>query len=402
MKSFASERLLETLNWWKALSYRREILMPITHPYLVGPHTQAHITRWRNYEKMVLDNRIEYLDFREWMELDSQGENFDFLRALEQFPCELFEWNRKSRRAIHVPKGMQFLAVSGDFSRLKWSDVLWPYDSFVLTLEQPIELEDAPGHWSYFDTILVSHVTSPGNTKTLRIRLLRKPDGTMLGVFPEKRRNLLEKHLRAGDVDRAQRVLSSAVQSIVKDAGGTAQGFRSMDLYTTIPGVETVANFNDPVRIEEEDFVAAYERVSGKTATEEEQWRMGYMSLAAKLVLGWVLLMESYSQNAILNTRPATSSTRGNAGIITSPELICTILLKGRLDPSRYVETPEYERAATSFKRPHWRRGHWKRERGSPRNARKTVRVPPKLIRADLVPLFGIISGTATWMEEED
>lgn len=402
MKSVASERLLETLNWWKTLSYRREILMPITHPRLVGPKTAAHIRRWREYEQMVLDNSITELDFREWLELPSQAENFDFLRALEFFPCELFEWNRKSRRVYHLPASLQYLCTVGNFKRLKWEDILWPYEAFVLTLEQPIELEEAPGVWSSFDTILVSHVPAGSQGKVLNLRLLRRPSGTMLGVLPQSRRTRIERCIATGDNVRAEKILSSCVLSVVTDAG-TAQGFRGAQLYSTVPGCENIPSVSDHIRIEPEDLIADREQILGVPPSEEERWRAGYLSVAMKLVVGWALYMESISTNAFQNMRPpASPPTRGMAGIITAPEHICTVLVQAKLDPARYIQTPEFETTSATFKRPHWRRGHWKRANGAGPNAPKTVRVPPILIRKDLVPFFGIISGTATWIVDED
>ncbi|MBI4068519.1 hypothetical protein HY413_03915 [Candidatus Kaiserbacteria bacterium] len=400
MYGIAAERLRETLNWWKTLNYYREVVMPITHPHLVGPVTRTHLSRWRSYERMVLNNSITQLDLREWFPLPSQRETFHgrMLETLTFFPIELFEWNRKSRRTIHIPRELQYLLIRGDYKRIRWEDILWPYEAFVLTLEEPIRLEEDPGMWSSFDTLLVSHIPIEDKGKILRVRLLRRSNGTLLGNFPEQERRLAERFLRNNQFERVQGVMRRGLRKVVDDMG-TAQGFRSAELYSTIPGSQYIALPGDRVLIEPDDLVNYISSVIGPTLPRAEAlWRSEYMSLTLKLVVGWSLYMESISSESLQTMRLPPGGSRGITGIITSPEYICTIIGKGRLDPTRYVDVDLGKVSSTAFKRPHWRRGHWKREAGTSKNAPKTIRVPPVLVRKDLVPLFGIISGTETIM----
>ena len=48
------------------------------------------------------------------------------------------------------------------------------------------------------------------------------------------------------------------------------------------------------------------------------------------------------------------------------------------------------------FVRPHWRRGYKRRPKGSAPTAEKTVKVPPVLVREDLVPIYGLVGGTTS------
>ncbi len=409
MPSIARERLQEMLNWWKLMSLMREIgSWPRQYPHLSETAATQWLRQWRGYERMVLDNRIEHLSPAAWSEQRlpetfEQG-NSVFWRycGAQNFPCELFEWNRTSRRAFHIPEGLQCLFMAGQYSSWKWEDLLWPYESVVLTLEHPLEVEDDSGCWSSYDTILATHVVHPGRGKVLLLRLLKKPHGPRPETLPVKECNLIDKHLATGERIRAMKVATRVEGMFVTD-DEIPQGSYTCPVYATFE-VPIYPSLRDHIGIEVADLQSRIVRsvFPSPVGGSDEETRLSVFSMAHKIVVGWCAYMGHLHTNSFETVRqPSGKGTRGITGVITTPEHICTMILKSRLDPGRYYTTKEYEVSSGMFKRPHWRRGHWKRENGSAPTAPRTIRVPPMLIRWDLIPIFGVISGTETYIDDD-
>ena len=67
MPSIATDRLREMLNWWKWLCLAREVgTSPGHYPGMAD--TKQFLTRWRRYERMVLDNTIPHANIADWCE----------------------------------------------------------------------------------------------------------------------------------------------------------------------------------------------------------------------------------------------------------------------------------------------------------------------------------------------
>lgn len=413
MHNVASERLYEMLNWWKSLCYAREIGSIIMSPHLVESPSMKFFERWREYDRLVLDNSVPHLRFEDWDELTEflpQKARILSTFIFRSFPFQLFEWNRKSRRVYHIPIGLQYLLMQGRYDRLSWGDVVWPYDAFVLTLERPLEYELNDGSWETFDTILAAKIPAKDNAHEFCIRLLRKPKGITSGILPER---VIVRVLRLSIAHQDDRALSSLMKGLGRVAldGGTAQGRFSRTCFSSLKDKEGyIDHSSDTIRIEPKDIFDKYtdsgNLIDISDAKSFGKWeRLSELySIATRIVVGWALYMDSMvAANPLQNMYvPPSRPMRGIAGIITNPQSICTVLVKAKLDPARYVETPEREVSSSTFKRPHWRRAHLRRERGAPTSAPKTIRIPPTLIRKDLVPIFGLISGTVTEILDDE
>lgn len=125
--------------------------------------------------------------------------------------------------------------------------------------------------------------------------------------------------------------------------------------------------------------------------TSKSQYEL--TSVFLKVALGWMLYLETISSESTVWKPGQQSKNRlmggGAPSIITEPERICEIIGKGRINPYEVTSEPS-RRCSKGFVRPHWRRAHYRKN--SPK------RIPPVLVRADLVPLYGIIGGTTTVM----
>lgn len=398
MKSFAGERLEETLGYWQDNCWFMEAFIVaraserklLNAPELIAP--QLH--NWKKFEQTVFDNTTHMLKDSEWGSSRRMREEFWAFGSMYRFPFEFFEWSRKSRRAFHLPSGLWQVFVEATYPEIRWSDVLLPFESFIITLDGGIQINMDDGGLSFiYDTILVART---GVGSGVSIRLIRAP------LAPKENRRLSEdvKHRfetlhKRGDQKKTLAFLEKKYQE-----------WNDAIIYP--PALESVVFFKDKVdsksrvALEPSDIVdglEAYEQ-AGFPSREEAEEVCAALSDAAKIVVGWCLYLRTLTASSMswksLERRKIKRGTRGVTGIITQPEHLCTILGEARLDPVAYGLSEPRSQNSGFFKRPHWRRAHFARPRGSAPTAVKSVEVPPLLIRKDLVPLFGIIGGTKT------
>lgn len=408
MLESTSLRLAETLNHWKDACWYTQTLLNLafgkkSEQELWYPEQARH---WRTFEQKVFDNSTQYLKTADWMILKRTPES-DLLFPYQTFPFEFFEWSRKSRRVFEIPADLQHAFATAAFPNITWADVLMPFDSFAVKLATPLVVEDRPGKWTQYDTILVSKITFhdlQGKPSQLIVRVLGPTfDG-------EKEPRLQEKDFRRVSLLAKRGQENEAMEKLKKmwaERSGSLKstpGWRNLVLHS-------YKTPNRHLEIETEHFIKRLDsdtRQKIKGGIEEATWRAEPSSWAAKIAVGVMLYLQSLSNTPLpwreqRQPHRSQKGSRGVTGIITSPEYICAIVGRGIIDPSTYgLNDPNKHEGSQFFVRPHWRRAHMRRSPGSAPNAPKDVKVPPVLVREDLVPLFGIISGTKTKILPEE
>jgi hypothetical protein len=336
MRSIASERLQMVLNFWKNLCWYFETLYLTEFggvpdaPWLIpGP-----ITNWRRYDQVVFDNSFEELPFGEWdvpqERIETSYRSFSYHA---RFPFEFFEWSRKSRRVFHLPASLHKVFALATFPQIKWKEVLWPFDSFMITLEQPLLVEDEVGVWSQYDAILVSRLKQYGGA--IHIRLIQQPtipiDEYKVAENVNRRIQLF---MKRGEKEKAQTTLKRSMDALYARIKSTP-GWRHGVIYSPIDNLP-----DSRVKLEVSDFAARIDpetvaRLEG--GTEENLWRIEPMSWAAKIVVGWCLYHRTISATSLewneKKWKEHIPGMRGVTGIITNREHICTILGEATLNP---------------------------------------------------------------------
>jgi hypothetical protein len=405
MSSVASERLQEMLEYWQDLCWywesrlRAEVGYVPDDPMVVP----SHITKWKEFEQIVFDNTIPAISIEEWGVPPELYQEFRGFIGMHLFPLEFFEWSRKSRRVFNLPQGLCQVLGQATYPEVRWKDVLWPFDSFVITLEYPIQCEDMPGVWSRYDAILVTKIPETGHVE---LRMMRAPHtDKKKRRIPDKSKRRFELLLKRGDEKKTVDFLGKTWTTWSSNMK-SSPGWRTCHLV----GKHKLSS-NDKVKIDPEDLMSKpsdemMERVRYTWGSEEYLWMVEPISWAAKIAVGWCLYLQTLSSLqvswAIKKTNIQKIGSRGVTGVITNVDNICTVLGEARLDPSSYGVNDQPSQDSGLFKRPHWRRAHYRRPRGSHPRALKTVAVPPLLIRKDLIPFFGIIGGTKTEVISED
>ncbi|OGG51835.1 hypothetical protein A3C18_02740 [Candidatus Kaiserbacteria bacterium RIFCSPHIGHO2_02_FULL_54_11b] len=393
MQNVASERLKHVLNYWYDMCwYSEATVRTIAGEVPSSPKVPKFLAYWRNYERTVFDNTVVELPHDDWIITAQEVEMFWPFEAYSHFPFEFFQWSRKSRKSFHLPSQLHHLFAVATYPRIRWGDVLLPFDSFVISLEDPIHAEEQKGMWVLYDAILVTrHSAFYGD---IDIRLLRRPlVDEAEQRFAANVKDRFEVLLKRGDREKTLRFLEK------KEATAFAipPGWRATSIYFGRHMTDAT-----PIAIEPNDILSllpSKEVAKMEGGVEENLWRFEPLSWAAKIVIGWCLYLQSLPSASLSwkkrERQQYISGRRGVTGVITQVDHICTILGVGKLDPLRYGLTEDANRVSTGFfKRPHWRRAHMRREPGTPPSAERTQKIPPLLIRRDLIPYFGVIGGT--------
>lgn len=393
MQNIASDRLRQTFNYWKdACRFLTETARMGGGIDSVAPA----IRNWNLLEKRIFARQIEALNMHEWSILEDNPTSFS--RIYGMYPFELFEWSRSSRRAIQLPRELQRPFASAPFPKVRFADIKLPFDSFILTLEEPLRVqEEEAGPWTEFDAIWVTRF--PFKKSGIRCRLISRPHvGDDQLPLPQNALRRFEISLR--------RNRESAREEFIH------QWTRWHDTIIDSPGRIIFPLYPDSGR--DNDLVADFVKPSFYTdgvdgaeqvSTEQLQWRADWICSAAKIVIGWCLYLKHLPSESYKWDEQRLRQSRGTrgavTGVITDPAHICTILRIGTMNVDEYRERNPEDTGSTFFQWPHWRSGHWKRERGAGPFAPKTVWIEPYKVREDLMPLWGIHGGKFTSVQTE-
>lgn len=398
----ASKRLHETLEEWK--DHWRICELAITIKCRGDKKAKARllsgIPPWRDYERIVLNNAVKDIDSVRFAGAESAYDVLPALRRYIGFPTELFYWNRESRRVYVLEKALQHEFVQGTYPDLKWTDLKWPLDFFLLSLEEPLIAEDRFGVWVKYDTIFASRIYD-GHSEHISMRIMREP---LKEVNREAYRAQLataEKYAERGDYDKAFDFFKRGTKNRDKEIK-SRQGWRSIPLYSSLLGYRSEPR----IRINPEDFIgtirAGNQLYDLEVSDVDEEEHAERISMFAKLVVGSCLYINAMSSPPKERPRKVPLGVRGVTGIITDAAHICDVVGKGVMDPTVYGIQEPRVRASVLFVRPHSRRGFWRRPAGSLPNAPKTVWVPHTIVRKDLIPDFGLMGGTETKIKSDE
>ena len=406
-----SERLKHVFTQWQVIMMVSEVraYIPRNMEMLTSEVLQA-CTQWDKFPEHVLDNT------KEFRPLDWFAPGFLNGHLIEMYlslPMELFHWNRSSRRVFAIPHELQIVFGAAEFPDMQWKDVLWPHDCFVLALESPLCFIDPNGAKQQFDTILIENAGGAG----VSVRVFDKPqrDGESIQISSNEVRNFRKKiaDWKYDDAleiaQRKQKRLASvypvypgSTYSMFQHLGGDESPVRiePSDIYYSEQARKMQVG-----RIDVQDWIHQVHQGQNVVPWEQvgAETRYGFevLSVATRIAVSWMLYLESLPDSA-LQTKPYRKKRsilhkEGPAGIITQPERFFEIVGRGSICEGTQLKEAG-PRNSKGFVRPHWRRAHYKRPRGATPGAAKTVRVPAVLVRADLVPLYGIIGGTTTVM----
>lgn len=395
----ASERLEDALRTYEDLCRIHELMATDLPADMVDkmPYAGA-LVNWRTLRQKLLDGTQCPFASSDWAIPPCNREQplFLFWKLLESLPLELWSWMHYSRRIYAIDTNLQKFLLGGNYSQLRWSDILFPFRVFVVELATPIgqlevDYETGVETSVLFDSIFVEwFAPTEKNEGILKLRLFLKKSHDRKGFLRQSER---QQH----DIDLERRKL-------VRLAGRSAKLLKRKDPQRnfqqgTHVHVITLPVGEDPsVEIEPEDML--------RSATSNEFDANDFLvySRAAKIAIGLSLYLAHMSDNSEpVEWKLMGVSRPGPLNVITDGAHICSVVGRSVFDPTIFHSPQEGKRRREGFEMPpHHRQAHMRRPRGSSANAPKTIRVSATFVHKDRMPPAAIAGGTRKEVRFED
>jgi len=381
--SHPMNRLEELLRIWENTFFVDSVLTReglLTQDKVVVPHT-GPLKHWRSLRAHLLEVGGGAVYDQERFSLSDP-----LLKKVysehASFPHFLAEWTRSSRRVFHLTEELQALLLAMSLGEMRWTDILLPFDSFMITLERPILCGVEP-----FDAMLVVriHHEDPGQAG-IHVKLISQSIQDVKALSDIDKR-AWESTVRKGrsTMDRRMSLRGSRDGTLSLEA--TIAWTLLENLLAAVPlseGVDT-------------EFRKQEARPEGPLS---EQQIASTMNLGFQLLAGLCLYLVSLPPGSPHRSewRPGTSPGKPDPRSITQTSRVCDLTSSFTLSSEErdaYLGKPH---AAGSEKSVHFRRGHFRRARGSGHDptAPKVVLVRPTLVRADRLVEGAIPGGSLT------
>ncbi len=340
--------------------------------HLVGPikywrELRSHLLSIRGHDfddrKFILPENLNYSPFSTITE-DGRRNTY------ENLPLQLASWILSSRRVFQLSNELIERFIAADYSTYKWSDLLWPFEAFVIQLESPVEafVDSEDFQIQMLMVTSIHNVCKEGTidadrTMELGMFFTRRGEGDMPHeFFNQKDRDGLNDAVRNKRWDKLRKRLMPIGQKLINGE------------FMFPPGS------TDPYSVDTSQFVDD--------------------SNSAKIIAGLCLYLEALPIHTFQNYGWTESVKarlpRDVRKIITSGELICQVEDFHVLSPETMSLFPETVLKGPAYTvTPHWRRGHYRRARGQGNNpdAPRDVYVKPALIHQDQVPQGAVPGG---------
>jgi len=301
----------------------------------------------------------------------SQTLSTNWPRLMSHFPAEMALWICESRRVFRITRELQVLLGATLLGDIRWCDMHWPFDAFVVMLDIPIK----SSFDCEYDCILVSRYCMPDD-----------PEGVI--AF----------RLFSTALDDQQRVISPIKQRRIS---GLIQEKKWQEASALLANHRLPRLPVDPFFVkanEQSKVVESMAEIScgyKLSDVEAPQW-----DIAAQLVVGLCLYMNTLPPKSSHKSdwNPALKSLgRPNPNSVTDAAQICTIssTFKLRKEDSELIGINGTTRAFHEICA-HFRRGHWRRRpgQGQDPNAPRAVWVRPTLVRRDRLQDGAIVGGS--------
>jgi len=326
---------------------------------------------------------------RHWRELRNhiltlKGNDFDVTRfcpmeddlgasAYTTVPLQLASWTLDSRRVFQLNSELVNKFATAELpAGLKWSDLLWPFDAFAISLEEPYMLQGDS------DDIALEMILVTSVFKACSAHEYSKRDGFEVRYFlreacpledaercvlTSNEREALEKRLKKKQWVKLQR-----------DLGKIAEKIRWRFASGNIP-----SGMQEPSLLKKEGLVG-----------DDPYF---------KIIAGFCLYLEALPPGTMegYGWQQVPLSVRKQAqGFITDGEQVCRIENLHTLSPATLAEFPQSPRRGPAYTvTPHWRRAHYRRARGQGNNphAPRDVEVSAALIHKEHLPPGSIPGG---------
>lgn len=339
--------------------------------------------------KHLLENAAEgsydYNRFSGSMEIEQR-----YLGELAQIAGSLFSWNHCSRKVLHLSANLQTLLSATSLEGMTWQDVHWPFDSFVITLEDSLIDENG----NEYDCILIGRAPFINNPKikSFYINILSKNLGSYVSINQEKINKMAKK--KRLDSDKIHKKLKHMRTDFVKCSHLTTQGFDGTNINPiTKPFIES-----------QKDFLNFFSKSGIPTSDIDEYGSLSLYDKVNHLIANVCLFLETLPPKKLIGENESQKEKLVlDVGLldptaITKEENIFTVACEGTLSEESQILISEIKNSRIyREKAVHWRRGHWRRIGiNNDDSYLKKIWIHPALINKHRLPESALPCGSKT------
>lgn len=376
--AYTVNALEASLRAWEDLYFLDElagmVATAIGKPLDGLPGTASHWAEFRSYLLNFKDGDFDINRFCD------RNDDIQFASSLfdSMYPINVAAWTIGSRRVFGLTKELQEKFLAAEYKKVRWSDLLWPFKSFAIALEEPLVEQSVHSRKGSVESrfLLVTscyEITGDdvGLDEGFECRMFWNDPGegeNLNVILSERERAELREDVRRKNWARIGRKVVQYRRRLgqMRMLPGSVLGWR--------------AQLNEPLFNRAPDNLA--------TAT-------------MKLVAGLCLYMESLPSSARSDNDWRTyvpSSSRGVRGVITDERQVCEVVDFHVRSPDTLAVFPRVPKPAGYTVKPHWRVAYKRRRRGEGHipDAPRVVEVPSTFVHKDQMPPDAIVGGAVT------
>lgn len=383
MATKSVHRLEQALGLWEETCMSFSVLANISPEQ--GVVLEGPFVHWPKFRRYLLDT-LNSTDF----DFDRFLGNERTMSALKlsgstiaHLPQALASWTRHSRRVFHVSEELQHLLLMTSLEGVTWEDVSWPFQSFAVTLESPIQ----DNHGNKYDCILVSRETNLiSGEPVIGFRLFTTDFENYKPMTRDDKAKIL-KIIERKQWDKADRFINKRLPDKQDMMAGC---FYISQEHLKLPVTAAISQVTD---ISEDRWLAeVFER--------ETDHSNPHFDFGARLVVGLCLYLSSLPSGSphVSAWKKVERKPSFDPHAVTNEAEVCSVTSVYKLTTEERAILQGGSGSARAYYevRAHFRQGHWRRRPGtaSDPDAPKVVMVRPTIVRRDRLTPGALPGGT--------
>lgn len=323
------------------------------------------IKHWRSLRTALLNVHTDGFDVEKYVGPSIYKhtpimQEFEF-SPFRWLPTRVAEWTKSSRRVYRIPKDLQLLLAATSLKDVDWKMVNWPFDSFLISLEEPLIFGEET-----VDAILITREVVDGHELKV-IGMVSTDMPTMETVFIGDQCSRIEKAIRKGRPESLAYARKKLVSAMKRIAGGGTTWCVNKSCFDPQGLAST---FEEDIELAESSDEILEARVT------------------LRIVFGLLLYLQSRPATELVPRGWQASIFERREGpdrLIRLPSEVSLVKSIYSLNQSEREALAPILRGGYVEAAPHHREGHWRRPpgRGDDPDHPKTVWVRPTIVRRD-------------------
>lgn len=319
--------------------------------------------------------------------------------VLATLPYVLYKWTRESRRIFHISKDLYDLLSAMSLKNVEWQDVLFPFDTFLITLEKPISIKTRE-YELIFSCIFVckmraGELSGLKGKNYLQFRIIDQKQGYLI---PERIKRSIKQAFDNNNWGRASNLMEREHKKMIKNG-------KAGDSVFTL-GMNDLKNKKVSVSVQSL-LESQWGHSIGDHNNREEGFQFVEEDIEAwdqviKIALGLCLYLKTLPSKTSHTTGWKQIIKKGliDKNAITREAQVCSVTSMHKLSSVEQESVDAINRGKGSGveKCAHYRRGYYRRLPNAGVDSPRCKIVRPTIVRADRLPEGAVPGGAKTML----